>query len=108
MDRDMATKKLENLFDELADVVGRGAKLEAWVKFTRSEKDAYLKEPEKRREVVRKFLFGMGSVTDLAIVPKRGDRKTRQELEQMVGKIAEKLWVEIVKNSAIPGESETR
>jgi len=97
---DVAPKKIESLFDELADVIGRGVKLEAWVKFTKREKDAYLKEPEKRREIVRKFLFGMGSVTDLVIVPKRGDQKTRKELEQVVEKIAEKLWVEIVKNSA--------
>ncbi len=99
MDRDLEIKKLAALFDRLAELVSRGEGLSPWAIFTRKEKESYLKNPDKYRERLNKFLFGMGSITDLAIIPKPRSGDTRKGLEASVADIAEKLWAEAVRLS---------
>jgi len=98
VDRYVASPKIATLFDDLIAAMTLGDGLNAWTNFVRKEKAAYIKDPEARRELMRKLLFGMGSVTDIVMVPRPRTNTTRKQLEANVERAAEQLWAEIVKS----------
>lgn len=95
---------LENILDEMLQLLAECELFEKaeWFK-KKKELITDLKEdtPELKNELemLKRVLAGMGSFSDLPMIPKAGSKLTEDDAEKLQQKLTERLYQEIKKHS---------